>query len=241
MAPGPRDQDQPHFGRESLFRKKLNQLRTSGEIQNLPGYDSASRTREIEKGAYLEQVHTTLTNADPVDLDRLTLLDGLTELYNNKTICRVLKDELKRSKRYKYNTALVMVRVDGFDEIIGRFGHLASDSVFKGSANFLMNTIRDVDIPARYDGDTFVVVCPQTDVSGASVLAERLRSRIYSERISDVGQNWTVTISIGISAYPSGGTKEEDLFQSALAALADAQQRGGNTFSISEAEGSKKA
>jgi len=236
MAPGPRDQDQPHFGRESLFRKKLNQLRTSGEIQNLQGYDSASRSREIETGAYLEQVHTTLAKTDPVDLDRLTLLDGLTELYNNKTITRVLKDELKRSKRYKYNTAVVMVKVDGFDEIIGRFGHLASDSVFKGSAAFLMNTIRDVDIPARYNADTFVVVCPQTDVSGASVLAERLRNKIYTERISDIGQNWTVTISIGISAYPSGGTKEEDLFKSSMEAVLDAQRRGGNTFSISESE-----
>lgn len=236
MAPlGPQDQDQPYFGRESLFRKKLNQLRTSGEIPITPGYDSASRTREIEKSAYLEQVHTTLAKSDSVDLDRLTLLDTLTELYNHKTISRVLKDELKRSKRYKYNTAVVMVKIDGFDEILGRFGHLASDSVMKGSANFLMNTIRDVDIPARYDPETFVVVCPQTDVSGASVLAERLRSRIYTERISDVGQNWTVTISIGISAYPSGGTKEEELFKSAMDAVNDAVQRGGNTFSISEA------
>jgi diguanylate cyclase (GGDEF)-like protein len=238
MALGDNDPTQPHFGRESLFRKKLNQLRTSGSIENRPIYDSVSRTKEIEKSAYLEQVASTLTNTDPVELDRLTLLDGLTELYNHKTISRVLKDELKRSKRYKYNTAIVMVKIDGFDEIIGRFGHLASDSVFKGTANFLMATIRDVDIPARYDAETFVVVCPQTDVSGASVLAERLRSKIYTERISDVGQNWTVTISIGICAYPSGGTKEEELFKSSLDAVVEAQNRGGNTFCISEAASS---
>jgi diguanylate cyclase (GGDEF)-like protein len=235
---GPNDPTQPHFGRESLFRKKLNQLRTSGSIENRPIYDSVSRTKEIEKSAYLEQVASTLTNTDAVELDRLTLLDGLTELYNHKTISRVLKDELKRSKRYKYNTAIVMVKIDSFDEIIGRFGHLASDSVFKGTATFLMNTIRDVDIPARYDAETFVVVCPQTDVSGASVLAERLRSKIYTERISDVGQNWTVTISIGISAYPSGGTKEDELFKSSMDAVVEALNRGGNTFCISESASS---
>jgi diguanylate cyclase (GGDEF)-like protein len=236
MALGPRDQQQPLFGRESLFRKKLNQLRTSGHIDNFPSTDSVSRTREIETSAYLEQAHASLSNTDPVELDRLTLLDNTTELYNHKTITRVLKDELKRSKRYKYNTAIVSLRIDGFEEIVGKFGHFASDSVLKGAANFLMATIRDVDIPARYDSETFVVVCPQTDISGASVLAERLRNKIFTERISDVGQNWSVTISIGISAYPSGGAKEDELFASSMEALREAQRRGGNSYAIWEPE-----
>lgn len=237
MAPGPRDQDQPIMGRESLFRKKLNQLRTDGHLNQLPTSDSARRTREIEKSNYLDNLHNTLaTNSDPVEMDRLTLLDGLTELYNNKSIVRVLKDELKRSRRYKYATTVLLLRVDGFHEIQGKFGHLASNSVLKGTANFLMSIIRDVDIPGRYDGETFVVVCPQTDLAGASVLAERIRAKIYTERISDVGQNWTVTVSQGLAAYPVSGQKEDELFRSALNALNDAQRRGGNTYSFSEAE-----
>jgi diguanylate cyclase (GGDEF)-like protein len=236
MAPGPRDQDQPVMGRESLFRKKLNQLRTDGHLNALPNSDSARRTRELEKSNYLETLNHTLVNQDPVEMDRLTLLDGLTELYNHKSIVRILKDELKRSRRYKYATTVLLLRVDGFHEINGKFGHLASNGVLKGTANFLMSTIRDVDIPGRYDGETFVVVCPQTDLAGASVLAERVRSRIFTERISDIGQNWSVTVSQGLAAFPVSGTKEDELFRSAFNALTDAQRRGGNTYSLSEAE-----
>lgn len=236
MAPGPRDQDQPVMGQESIFRKKLNQLRTEGHLKSLPSSDSARRTRELEKSNYLDNLHNTLVNTDPVEMDRLTLLDQVTELYNHKTIVRIIKDELKRSRRYKYGTTVLLLRVDGFDEIAGRFGHLSSNGVLKGTANFLMNTIRDVDIPGRYDANTLVVICPQTDLAGASVLAERIRSKIYTERISDIGQNWTVTVSMGLAAYPASGQKEDELFRAAMNALNDALHRGGNTYSLSELE-----
>lgn len=234
MAPGPRDQDQPVMGRESIFRKKLNQLRTEGHLNALPSSDSVRRTRELEKSNYLDNLHNTLIQTDPVEMDRLTLLDQVTELYNHKSIVRIIKDELKRSRRYKYGTTVVMLRVDGFDEIAGRFGHLASNGVLKGTANFLMNTIRDVDIPGRFDGNTLVIICPQTDLAGASVLAERIRSKIFTERISDIGQNWTVTVSQGLAAYPVSGQKEDELFRAATNALYDALNRGGNTYSLSE-------
>lgn len=238
MALGPKNQNDPlpSMGRESIFRKKLNQLRTEGHLKEMPNQDSARRTRELEKSNYLENLQNTLISSDPIEMDRLTLLDQVTELYNHKTILRVLKDELKRSRRYKYGTTVLLLRIDGFPDISQKFGHLTANGVLKGVANFLMNTIRDVDIPGRYDAETLVVVCPQTDLSGASVLAERLRSRIFSERVSDIGQNWSVTIHMGLAAYPVSGQKEEELFRAAMSALLDAQRRGGNTYSLSELE-----
>jgi GGDEF domain-containing protein len=68
------------------------------------------------------------------------------------------------------------------------------------------------------------------------VLAERIRSKIFTERISDIGQNWTVTVSMGLAAYPVSGQKEDELFRSATNALHDAIRRGGNTYSLSELE-----
>lgn len=232
MAPGPYDDIEPRFGRESLFRKKLNQLRSTGHIANIPEVDSYTRSKEIEKSTYLENVASTLAKADPQELDRITLLDSLTQLYNHNTIMRIMKDEAKRAKRYKFHTALLMISVDALQEINLKHGAFASDSILKGVGNFLMGTIRDVDIPARFDAEHFLIVCPQTDVSGASVLAERLRGKICTERISDAGQNWTITVSIGIAAFPTHGVKEEDLINQAQNAMAEAETAGGNSFIV---------
>ncbi len=229
MSPGNRDQD-PVFGRESIFRKKLNQLRTTGHINQMPQADSQRRSRELERNALLDNVASTMQKTDSQEMERLTLLDSVTETYNHKTISRILKDEVKRARRYRLPMSLLMVTVDGFAETRGKFGPITSDSILKGVANFLMGIIRDVDIPARYDGDSFMVVCPNTDANGIAVLAERIRHKVCTERVSDVGQNWSVTLSIGMGSYPVNGAKEEDLVANTHQAMRDAEIKGGNRY-----------
>jgi diguanylate cyclase (GGDEF)-like protein len=235
MAPDFRDQKEPFFGRESLFRKKLNELRRAGEIGQEPQTDSRTRSKEIERSVFLENVQSTMTQSDPREMERLTLLDTLTELYNHNTVTRILKDEIKRARRYKMPMSIMMLTVDGFDDIGAKFGALASDSVLKGLANFIMKTVRDVDIPARYDAHTILVICPNTDAAGIGVLAERIRSRVPSERISDVGQNWNVTVSLGVGSYPIAGIRDEDMVQTVEAALVDAKRQGGNRCCVAMA------
>jgi diguanylate cyclase (GGDEF)-like protein len=228
MAPDFREQKEPLLPRESLFRKKLDQLRRTGQMQAMTPVDSMPRSREIERSTYLENVASSISHTDPGELERVALLDGLTELYNHSTITRILKDEVKRAKRYKMNMSILMMSIDGFSDINGRFGALASDSVLKGVANFVMGIIRDVDIPARFDAETFLVICPNTDATGIGVLAERIRSRLPANRVSDIGQNWNVTVSVGTGSYPIAGTKDEDLIQTVQSALMNAQNQGGN-------------
>lgn len=234
MAPGHRDDEvQPLFGRESLFRKKLNEIRTTGQNSGMAQADSRIRLNEIGKSTYLENVASTLAKSDPQDLERITLLDSLTQVYNHNTILRILKDEVKRARRYKFSIALLMIGVDGLRDINEKNGPIITDSILKGVAEFLMNGIRDVDIPARYDAEHFLILCPQTDAAGASVLAERLQGRIAAEQISEDLRNWTVTISSGIAVYPSDGVTAEDLVGKANLLMAEAQQRGGNTYALS--------
>jgi len=228
MSPGYRDE--PAFGRESLFRRKLNQLRTTGHIQKMPSADSERMSRELERNALLENVASTLQHTDKREMERLTLLDNVTELYNHDTIMRILKDEVKRAKRYRLPMSLIMLSVDGFEENNARFGPITGDSILKGVANFLMATVRDVDIPARFDSETFLVLCPSTDVQGIAVLAERLRHKICTERVSDVGQNWSVTLSIGMGSYPLNGSTETDLLRTVQQARRDAAAKGGNCY-----------
>ena len=187
-------------------------------------------SRELERNALLENVASTMQQTDKRQMERLTLLDTVTEIYNHDTIMRIFKDEVKRAKRYRFPMSLVMVSVDGFAETNSRFGPLTGDSILKGVSNFLMSTIRDVDIPARFDSETFLILCPNTDPQGITVLAERLRHKICTERVSDVGQNWTVTLSIGMGSYPLNGVSETDLLGTVQQARRDAQARGGNCY-----------
>ena len=161
MSPGYRDE--PAFGRESLFRRKLNQLRTSGQIQKQPTAEGERLSRELERNVLLDNVASTMQQTDKRQMERLTLLDTVTEIYNHDTIMRIFKDEIKRAKRYRFPMSLVTLSVDGFAETNSRFGPLTGDSILKGVSNFLMNTIRDVDIPARFDSETFLILCPNTD------------------------------------------------------------------------------
>ncbi len=234
MTPSGPNQDQPWLGRESLFRRKLNQLRTSGVISPTPPVEPINRIKELEKSTYIDQAYERLGKSEPEELEKVTLLDSLTELYNNHTIMRILRDELKRGKRYKYSSVVLTIRVDGLEQVQAKFNQLAVDAILQGAANFLMKTIRDVDIPARFDSHTFVIICPNTDVSGGSILAERIRNNICQDRISDVGQNWTVTTSIGIAEFPGQGGNEDEIVQLAINAMEDVTKRGGDGVSIAQ-------
>lgn len=226
------DKDQvPLFAREGLFRQRLNQLRNTGNLNQAKGQnqsDAQSRFKELEQGSYLSNVQSNMGKSDQQDAERIALLDSVTELYNRNTIMRIMRDELKRTKRYKHSMGLLVIRVDEYTKIAKAHGQNTADSVIKGTANFVMSKVRDVDIPARYDLDTFVVICPETDPKGVAVLAERIRSKIMLERVSDVGQNWHVTVSQGIAGYPGNALKAEELVETALQAAQKASEAGGN-------------
>jgi diguanylate cyclase (GGDEF)-like protein len=223
------DKDQvPLFAREGLFRQKLNQLRNTGNVNERTSTEGSNRFRELESGIHLNNMQKSFLTTEPQEGERTTLLDGTTELYNRATIMRVIKDELKRAKRYKHTMSLLIVTIDGFEKMKKGNPTATVDSVLKGVANFLMNIVRDVDIPARYDINAFIVVCPETDPKGVAVLAERIRSKIMLERVSDVGQNWHVTVSQGIAGYPGGALKAEELIDSCIAAADTANKNGGN-------------
>lgn len=219
---------QPLFAREGLFRQKLNQLRT-GENNNprIPP-DASTRYKELEQGSYLSNAQSSIDKVDPQEKERATLLDQSTELYNRTAITRIIRDELKRSKRYKHNLSLLVVSIDEFDGVSKKYGATTAESIIKGVASFLMAIIRDVDIPARFDNGVFLVLCPDTEPKGVSVLAERIRSKIMLTRVSDVGQNWHVTVSQGIAGFPGAAVKGEELIQNAIIAANTAQKNGGN-------------
>lgn len=226
-----RDQE-PLFAREGLFRQRLNQLRKDGRISQGPTPESINRLKELEHGNYLANVQSTLSQTDPKEMERITLLDNVTQLYNQASVTRILTDELKKSKRYKRNCSVLIMLVDGLYGVQQSYGYDVADSILKGVADFVMNEVRDVDIPARYSAEELLIVCPETDAKGTAILAERIRTKLCLERVSDIGQNWHVTCSLGIASFPESAGNLEELIEKSRVALNQSIDNGGNSVSF---------
>jgi two-component system, cell cycle response regulator len=227
-----KNEEEPVLARESLFRQKLSQLRSTGEIQRTTISSHHSGFRAIEQTHYLNNVCDSFQHTDPRQLESLALLDVHTELYNHDTLCRVLKDEFRRAQRYKNSLAVLAIAIDALPQLADHIDAIAFDALLKTVAQFLMKAVRDVDIPGRYDMERFVIICPQTNLDGALSLAGRLCASIESEEFCVPREQSHVTLSIGMATFPDLADGYEKLLHLAMQSLTVAKQSGGNTFKI---------
>jgi diguanylate cyclase (GGDEF)-like protein len=148
----------------------------------------------------------------------LSILDGLTGIYNRRYLDEILRREIERAKRYNYPIALLMIDIDDFKQYNDNQGHQAGDEILKKLANFLVEAVRVADMVFRYGGEEFVVFLPQTLKQGAVDVAKRL---INLER-----QSLPVTISIGLVSYPEDSQDVTDLVHKVDMALYQAKHLG---------------
>jgi diguanylate cyclase (GGDEF)-like protein len=121
-----------------------------------------------------------------------------------------------------------MVTVDNFKDISRQYGALTSDAVLKVIGTVLQGAVRDVDIPARYSAEEFAIIFPETNSSGAQIVAERIRQRIGSQAITHNWHNLKVTASVGLAAFPAHAREHDELVARSIQALEMAMQRGGD-------------
>ena len=137
------------------------------------------------------------------ELRCLSVTDCLTNCYNRRFFMQKLEEEIERAKRADSKFSLIMLDIDRFKSINDRFGHNAGDLVLKSMAELINNRICKIDCLARWGGEEFVILLPDTPVKNAVVLAEELRESLSQMDIPDVGR---VTASSGVAGYCPGDT-----------------------------------
>lgn len=159
--------------------------------------------------------------------------DSLTGLYNNHYFYKELEDEIEKSKRYGRVFSLVMFDIDDFKQINDRYGHIAGDRALVHLSDCIKRTIRkDVDIAARYGGDEFVIVFPNTSAENALKVCQRLLNLVRSEKVIFGEKEFYITLSMGISEFPRDGEESYFLFNHADEALYESKRLGKNRITI---------
>lgn len=135
------------------------------------------------------------------ELRHLSVTDALTNAYNRRYFTQKLEEEIERTKRTDRKFSLIMLDIDRFKSINDRFGHNAGDLVLKSIAKLIKNRIRKIDTLARWGGEEFVILLPDTTVKNAACLAEELRENLSCMYIPGVGH---ATASFGVAGYCPG-------------------------------------
>jgi diguanylate cyclase (GGDEF)-like protein len=160
------------------------------------------------------------------ELERLTITDPLTGLYNRRFLQSRLATEIERAKRYGRVLSLVMLDVDNFKEINDQRGHQFGDRVLTEVGKILKRNVRASDIVCRYGGEEFAVLLPETPLEHAGRAADKLRTCL-KERFQRGRDPVALTVSLGVASYPSPGVADEnDLVKRADAALYEAKGLG---------------
>ncbi len=166
------------------------------------------------------------------ELQKLANADGLTGLANRRIIDEYLEKETARSVRSELPIAVIMIDLDNFKLYNDNYGHIAGDSCLKKVSKVLKNTVRrPEDLVGRYGGEEFCVILPNTDLKGASFVAERIRSEVEGANIPHAKNTVSdvVTLSIGIaSRIPGNKSTATQLLSDADKALYRAKTNGRN-------------
>jgi diguanylate cyclase (GGDEF)-like protein len=181
-------------------------------------------------------LHTlyTKTNRALTKLKEQSSLDRLTELYNRSYLEPFLEGEVDAAKRENQQVSVMMVDMDHFKEINDTYGHVIGDTVLAIFAQVVLRCLRKTDIIARYGGDEFIVVLPNTDTETASSVADRIRKEVSETYIPPVDNVVISSIqcSIGISNYPVLCDSKNMLIKTSDLALYMAKRSGRNCTKV---------
>jgi diguanylate cyclase (GGDEF)-like protein len=197
-------------------------------------YSQARRAEESLKEAHCDlERQLRIRTAELVEhnkrLQELSITDGLTGIYNHRHFVHLLEIEYDRAIRYRRNLSLLMLDVDEFKRVNDGCGHRCGDSVLQHFANILKGSVRRTDIIARYGGDEFGILLPETKKSMALIVSEKIRTEVEKHPFMWEGKTFRITVSIGIAGALQEGVGDwNGLLNAADQALYRAKECGRN-------------
>jgi two-component system, cell cycle response regulator len=229
-----------------------------GEDRDLPrlaqGLDLGANdylTRPVDRNELLARTATQLRYKELQDrLEKsyrrswaLALTDPLTGLYDRAYLNRHLDQFIERVRQDGISVAVLLFDIDHFKQVNDTHGHGAGDDVLRELAARTVNSVRSVDLVARWGGEEFVVVMPETDLTIASAVAERLRAEVAREpfTVKEGEVKLQVTISIGVTAATERGDNRDKMLKRADIALYTAKSRGRNRVVVLSPESPPRA
>lgn len=178
---------------------------------------------------------SALANAVRIaEAERLSQTDDLTKLHNARYLRQFLLNEIRRARRYGSSVAALFLDLDDFKRVNDAHGHLAGSHVLMEMAAVILSSIRDTDAVARYGGDEFVIVLPDTQIPLAGTVAERIRDKIAQHYFS-AGRNLklSLTASFGVAAFPEHASSPQQLIAAADTAMYEAKAANKNCIRFS--------
>jgi diguanylate cyclase (GGDEF)-like protein len=228
-----------HFDEQSDFKTrsivavplKIHE-RVIGVIELINSYDELMFD-EVDQSiltAIADFAAIALVNARNFDrINELVVTDDLTGLYNSRHFGQLIDSEFIRAQRYKTELSLVFLDLDHLKKINDVHGHLVGSRMLSELGRLIGRNIRECDRAARYGGDEFVVILPQTGKQQAVSMAEKLMELMRSTRfLSDDNQEIRLTASFGVATYPRDGESRVELLRAADIAMYDAKLAGRN-------------
>ncbi|HEX8097663.1 MAG TPA: sensor domain-containing diguanylate cyclase [Pyrinomonadaceae bacterium] len=189
-----------------------------------------SGREEATLSALASPISYALANSARIaEAERLSQIDDLTKLHNARYLRQFLLGEIKRARRYNSSVSALFFDIDDFKLINDQHGHLVGSHVLMEMAAVALRSVRDTDMVARYGGDEFVVVLPETPIDSALYVAERVREKIESHEFTGGrGLSIRITASFGVAAFPQHAPSPQQLVACADAAMYEAKAAGKN-------------
>jgi len=194
--------------------------------------------------ALIGSIASALANAVRIaEAERLSQTDDLTKLHNARYLRQFLLNEIRRARRYGTNVAALFLDLDDFKRVNDVHGHLVGSHVLMEMAAVILSSIRDTDAVARYGGDEFVIVLPDTGIELAATVAERIRQMIARVHFNGGRRlDLALTASFGVASFPEHASSPQQLISCADTAMYEAKAASKNCvrFAATLAERARK-
>jgi diguanylate cyclase (GGDEF)-like protein len=165
--------------------------------------------------------------------EALSVTDDLTQLYNSRYLSQVLRRETKRASRSGRPLSLLFIDLDGFKSVNDTHGHLAGSRALVEAASVIRVSARETDVVARFGGDEFAIVLPDTGSDGAMAVGDRVRERIASHQfLQSEGLSIALTVSVGVATLPDVSISADGLIHAADNAMYWVKDRGKNGIHV---------